>query len=95
VNKPRIYSVDYYDFSTALKAAGNAGHKIEKSDKQRWGDYVRSNKIPEAAMTKRGEAEGVGGRLKFVIIDNDGEWDGYYVYSTDDQFSVKYDLGKD
>jgi hypothetical protein len=57
---------------TALKKAGNAGHKIEKAEKQRWTDYVRSNKIPEAAMGKRGEAEGVGGRLRYVIIDNDG-----------------------
>lgn len=95
MNKPRIYSVYYFDFVTALRKATNAGHRIEKTEKQRWADYVRSNKIPEAAMSKRGESMLVGGRVEFTIINDNGEWEGFYVYSKEDQFCIKYDLGGD
>lgn len=92
VNKPRIHSVNYFDFVNALRKANSAGHRIEKTEKQRWADYVRKNKVPEAAMSKYAESMVVGGQVKFVIINDDGEWEGYYVYSKDDQFSVKFDV---
>ena len=94
MNKPRIYSVYYFDFVTALRKATNTGQRIDKREKQRWADYVRRNKIPVAAMSKHAESMQVGGRFESVIINDDGEWEGYYVYSNDDQFCVKYDLGK-
>jgi len=95
VNKPRIYTVHYFDFVTALRKATNDGQRLEKTEKQRWADYVRKNKIPEAAMNKCAEANLVGGRVEFVIINDDGEWEGYYAYSTVDQFSVKFDIRGD
>ena len=95
MRKPRIYSENYVYFMTALQTASNAGHRIEKTEKQRWADYVRSNKVPEAAMHKEAESMSVGGRLKSVIINDNGEWEGYYVYSPDDQFCVKFDVRED
>ncbi len=94
MNSPRIYSVYYFDFVTALRKATNAKLRIDKAEKQRWTDYVRKNKVPEAAMGKQAESMSVGGKIESVIINDDGEWEGYYVYSNDDQFCVKYDLGK-
>ena len=95
MRKVRIYPVNYMYFTTALQAATNAGHRIEMTEKQRWADYVRSNKVPEAAMRKEAESMSVGGRLKSVIINDDGKWEGYYVYSQDDQFCVKFDIHED
>ena len=95
MNKPRIYSVNYFDFVTALRKAGIDGHRIEKTDKQRWAGYVRSHQVPEAAMGKYAESMGVGGRLEFVIINDNQKWEGYYVYSKDDQFCVKFDVRGD
>ena len=95
MNKPRIYSVYYQDFVAALQKAINAGHRIDKTEKQRWADYVRKNKIPEAAMGKHAESMSVGGRIKFVIINDDGDWEGYYAYSNDDQFCLKFDVQGD
>jgi hypothetical protein len=95
VNKPRIYTVYYVDFVDALQKAINAGQRIDKTEKQRWADYVRKNKIPEAAMSKRGESMCLGGRIESVIINDNGEWEGYYVYSKDDQFCVKFDVQGD
>ena len=95
MNKPRIYSVNYFDFVTALRKAINAGHRIDKTEKQLWAGYVRKNKIPEAAMSKNAESMQVGGRVESVIINDNGEWEGYYVYSKEDQFCVRYDVRGD
>ena len=85
----------YFDFVPALRKAINDGHRIDKAEKQRWADYVRKNKIPEAAMNVKAEAMRVGGRVESVIINDNGEWEGYYVYSNEDQFCVKFDVRGD
>jgi len=95
VNKPRIYSVNYYDFMTALRKASNAGQRIEKTEKQRWLKYVRSHNVPEAAMSKSADSKGVGGRVEYVIITDNEDWEGYYVYSQEDEFCVKFDVRVD
>ena len=88
----RIYTVDYYEFKVALKQAIDGGHRIDPSDRQKWADYVRKHSIPEAAMLKRGEKQGMGGKIHAVIIIGDRSWDGYYVHSPGDQFSLKFDI---
>ena len=95
MNNPRIYSVYYFDFITALQKAINAKLRIDKAEKQRWADYVRKNKIPEAAMKMQAESMSVGGRIESTIINDNGEWEGYYVYSKDDQFCIKFDVKTD
>jgi len=37
----------------------------------------------------------MSGKTKVVIIDGDGKADGCYIYSADDQFCLKYDLGRE
>lgn len=93
--KPRIHAVDYFDFQVALRKAIDTGHRIDKTDKERWGEYVRKNSVPEAAMAKRGAGLLVGGRAEVVIINDNGEWEGYYVYSTLDQACLKFDVRGD
>jgi hypothetical protein len=35
----------------------------------------------------------MSGKTKVVIITGEGKADGYYIYSPDDLFCLKYDLG--
>jgi hypothetical protein len=92
MNSPRIHTVFYFDFMNALRKATNDGQRIIKTEKQKWSDYVRKNKVPEAAMTKIAESMQVGGKFEPVIINDGGKWEGYYVYSKDDQFSIKFEI---
>ena len=90
--KPRIYQVDFFDFQVALRTAIDAGHRIDKADKKKWKAYVRANSVPEAAMRKRAEGMALGGQFQVVIINDEGDWEGYYVYSPDDQFCLKFSV---
>lgn len=93
MSQPRIIEIPYHDFQKILLHATNARKKIEKFDKTAWVDFVQKHKIPEAGMNVKGKRGAMTGNIKAVIIDGDGAADGYYVYSADDLFCIKYELG--
>jgi len=51
--------------------------------------------VPEAGMGVKAKAGAMSGNTKAVIIDGVGATDGYYIYSSDDLFCLKYDLGQE
>ena len=65
------------------------GQRIDEADKERWLAWVRENHIKEAAFKSfaQGKYEG----LKPVIIDADGQWRGYYLFSTEEEACLKWD----
>ena len=86
--RPKIVEVDYYQFSKRLRTAIDAGKRLEKSDQPEWDEFVAAQKVNEVAMAS-------WGRSKFantvpVIINDGGSWEGYYVYSTDDEACLKW-----
>ena len=87
--RPRIVDVDYFQFRKALRKAIDAGQRIDASEKDRWLTWVRDNQIKEAAFKSfaKGKYEG----LEPVIIDNDGQWRGYYLVSTEEEACLKWD----
>lgn len=87
--RPRIVDVDYYQFQRALRRASDAGQRIDETDKQRWSSWVRENHIKEAAFKSfaKGKYEG----LEPVIIDEDGQWRGYYLVSKQEEACLKWD----
>ena len=89
----RIYEVQYSDLSNILRRPSNSGKKIEKSDKERWMAYVRKHDVPEAAIMSRGKTGTMSGKVDAVIIDGLGAADGYYVFSADESFCVKFESG--
>ena len=89
---PRIIELQYHDFLRILQQATDAKKRIDKSDKARWGEFVRKNKVPEAGMAVKAEAGAMSGKTKAVIIEGAGTSDGYYVYSADDMFCLKYEF---
>jgi hypothetical protein len=87
MSQPRIVEVDYYEFARQLKTAGAEG-RIERTDRQRWSEYVRQNKVLEASCLyyARKRAEDA----EPVILSSGGSWDGFYVFSRIERFCLKF-----
>lgn len=87
--RPRIVDVDYFQFQRALRNAIDTGKRIDVSDKARWRAWVRENQIKEAAFKSfaQGKYEG----LEPVIIDDDSQWRGYYLFSKQEEACLKWD----
>lgn len=93
MSQRRIYEIFYPDFTGMLRKANDAHKTIEKSDKEAWADYVRKHNVPEPALMVRGKAGTLSGQIKPVIINGAGNSDGYYVYSSDEEFCLKFESG--
>ena len=88
--RPKIVEVDYYQFSERLRRATDAGKRLEKSDQPEWDNFVAAQNVNEVAMAS-------WGRSKFenttpVIINDGGSWQGYYVFSKEDEACLKWTL---
>ncbi len=93
MGQPRIIEVRYQEFLAILQRATDLKRKIDIADKERWNKFVRAHNVPEAGMAVKARAGAMSGKTKAVIVDGDGKADGYYIYSADDLFCLKYDLG--
>jgi hypothetical protein len=89
--RPRIVDVDYQEFLGALRRASEAGQRIDAADKLRWAAWVKNNHMREAAFKSVGKSRIEG--LQPVIIDDAGEWGGYYLYSKEEEACLKWVRG--
>lgn len=87
--RPRIIDIDFFQFQRALRRAIDSGSRIDKSDKERWSSWVRENHVKEAAF--KSFAQGMYEGLEPVIIDEDGKWRGYYLFSTEEEAVLKWE----
>ena len=81
--RAKVVEFDYYQFIGLMRRATDTGKRIDKSDGQRWADYIKAKGINEVAATAIA-------RQKFesalpVIIDEGLETDGLYFYSKNDE----------
>jgi hypothetical protein len=88
MSRPRIVEQNYHEFLVELRAAVNAGNRIEPTDKERWQAWVRENKIQEAAFRSVAARKYEG--VSPVILDSDGPWRGYYLYTTSEEACLKW-----
>lgn len=95
MGQPRIIEVSYSEFLAILRDATNAQKKIDATDKDRWNAFVRKHNIPEAGMVVKVKSGAMSDKIKAVIVEGRGKDDGYYVYSQDDRYCLKFDLGED
>ena len=95
MGQARILEIEYHDFLKILQRATDTKKKIDIADKARWSNYVREHKVPEAGMGVKAKAGAMSGNTKSVIIDDAGVDDGYYIYSSDDLFCLKFEPAKD
>jgi hypothetical protein len=72
-----------------LRAAAESGGEIEPSDKQRWKAYIRQYDVKEASCMSYARAR--SDDVSAAIINDGGPWDGYYVYSRDEEFCLKFE----
>ena len=86
--RARIIPVDYYEFTKQLRIAVDSGTRIEKSQAELWKNYVTEHKVNEIAMHSWGRSK-FGGSTP-VIINTGNDWDGYYVYSKDEEAVLKW-----
>ena len=86
--RPRIVEKDYYLFQQALRKAVDKGTRIDVSETERWKAWVKENRIKEASFKSFGAGMYEG--LQPVIIDQDDEWGGYYMYSTDEEVVLRW-----
>jgi hypothetical protein len=93
MGQPRILEIKYQEFLVILRHATDSRKKIDIADKDRWNNFVREHNVPEAGMGVKARAGAMSGKTKAVIIEGDGKADGYYIYSSEDLFCLKYDLG--
>lgn len=89
----RIIEFQYSDLSSILRRPSNADKKIEKSNKEAWMAFVRKHNVPEAAIMSRGKTGTMSGKVEAVIIEGLGTYDGYYVFSADESFCLKFESG--
>ena len=84
----QIVEQNYFEFTAALRSAADKGTRIEPRDKDRWKKFVRENRIQEAAFRSLAEKKYDG--IQPVIIDDDGPWGGYYLYTTSEEACLKW-----
>jgi hypothetical protein len=92
--QPRIVEVDYYTFRAELKAAAAAGARIEKTDGDRWQEYVRTRQVNLYTIQAWAKVRFTGDDLKLAIIDAGGDWDGVYVWSEEDERAARWESGE-
>ena len=89
MSRVRIVEQNYFEFTTALRAASDNGNKLEPRDKEQWKAFVTENRIQEAAFRSVAEKKYEG--MKPVIIEDDTPWRGYYMYTTDEEAVLKWE----
>jgi hypothetical protein len=86
----KISEVNFFDFQEAVQNARQAGIRIDAADKQAFSRWVYDRRIPEGAMGVHAKSMSTGSPWRTVII-SEGEWEGYYVYSTDEEWALRFD----
>ncbi len=77
--RPRIVEKDYYQFQQALQRAVDTGNRIDVSEEKRWKEWVKEHRVKEASFKSFGAGMYEG--LEPVIINQNDEWGGYYMFS--------------
>lgn len=88
MGRPRIVEVDYYNFAAALQKAVDTGSRIDPKEEARWAQYVKDHRVKE--VSAKSYAKGLYESLQPVIIDQEGEWGGYYLYSSAEEACLKW-----
>ena len=89
MSRVRIVDHNFFEFKNALRSASDTGSKIEPTDKSRWKEFVTEHRIQEAAFRSVATKKYEG--MKPVIIETDGPWQGYYMYTTDEEAVLKWE----
>jgi len=76
----KVVDCEYFAFNVLLRRSTDAGTRIDPSDTERWGAYIRAhgiNEVGAAAIARARYADAIA-----VIIADGSEADGLYFYSS-------------
>ena len=85
----RIKEVEFWGFKDALRRALDSGRKIEPTDKEEWRRYLRSHRMSEPMMAEFARSRYMS--FAKVIILDDPEWEGFYMFSDDDEGAIRWE----
>ena len=88
MSQVRIVEQNYFEFTAALRSAADNGKRVEPKEKERWKTFVRENRIQEAAFKSLADKKYEG--MQAVIIDEEGPWHGYYLYTCSEEACLKW-----
>jgi len=88
MSRPIVEELNFTEFRRALDKATAAGTRIIPSDTQRWQQYVKTHTVREHNF--KAYAAGKFDGLQPVIIDDAGEWGGYYLWSAVDEVVLRW-----
>jgi len=86
--RPSIVEQNYFEFKVALQQGADGGSRIEPAEKDRWKAWVRHHKIQEAAFRSMATQKFENPRA--VILDDEGPWGGYYLYTIEEEVCLKW-----
>jgi hypothetical protein len=85
----RVKEVEFWGFKEALRRAIDTGRKLEPSDKSAWRSYLRSNRMSEPMMEEFAKSRFM--TVQKVIILDDSDWAGFYMFSDDDEGAIRWE----
>ncbi|ANM30699.1 hypothetical protein ABI59_15625 [Acidobacteria bacterium Mor1] len=85
-----LVEVDFHDFRGLLARAAREGHRLERTDRKSWADYLRKHDVPEGACLYHAKQHSMSGEVSTVILNGTAKHDGLYLYSDDDLFCLRY-----
>jgi len=88
MSRPTAQKIEYSDFKRALERAVAAGTRISTRDAERWATYVTAKGVREHNF--KAFLVGQYDKLEAVIIDDPGEWGGYYLWSALDEVAFRW-----
>jgi hypothetical protein len=88
MTRPTVEEVDFQQFKRALERAAATGTRIVPVEKERWERYVKAKGVREVNFQgfARSKYEG----LEPVIIDDDGPFGGYYMWSAAEERALRW-----
>ncbi len=95
MGRPQIVEVDYYEFVKRLRRAVDVGGRLERTDKEKWREYLETNKINDIALQSWGKLKFASRKPELVVIDDGSDWNGMYAYSHEDESVLKWTRADD
>ncbi len=85
----RIREVEFWAFKEALQRAYDAGRKLDPVDKDSYRAWLKSHRMSEPMMEEFAKSRFIA--FDKVIILDDAEWGGFYMYSNDDEGAIRWE----
>ncbi len=90
MGQARVEEVDYYELVSEIRRARDAKCIIERTDKEKWKEYLEEHKVRETSLLAFGKVKFAAGAPKLIAIVDSSHWAGCYAYSNDDEAALKF-----